>query len=270
VATIQEIKEDFFYLYIIELAFMIALIFNEIYLLDYIFAFRYFLIFLGIFLLEDKFYRAFLISKSKTLKDKFLLVENFKSKAKAHLTVTLVILIVSSSWGIISLLSGFWEYTIEFSSELTYILPWYIGIYVGWLVYLSHLKSQYKKLILRILRKQNIKLKIYHLILVHNSGKLIALVSLKPLGEKEQEKLKNEIIVRREDFHWNDLKVALEEEKSIKLAVVYKGMLTQKLRFKMKNILRKILIAHPAVKNGEVNVDEIYEIERVLQQELLG
>ncbi len=268
-ATIREIKEDFFYLYVIEIAFMIALIFNNVYLRNYIFAFRYFLIFLGVFILEDKVYRALMIAKARSLKDKFLLMEDYKSRGKASLTIALVILIFSSSWGIISFLSGFWENSVKFSAELTYIMPWYIGIYVGWLTYLSYLKGHYRRIILRLLKKGEEKLKIYHLMLIHSGGGIIALISLRPLGEKEREKLKKEIIAHTQDFHWNGMKVAIEEEKGLKLALVYQGKITQRLRVKMKDTLRKILIAHPSVKDGKVDVEEAYDIENTMRRNIL-
>ncbi len=269
-ATIREIKEDFFYLYVVEIAFMIALIFNNVFVNAYLNAFEYFLIFLGIFIGEDKIYKAFLLRKSTNWKEKFLLLEKLKSGAKASLSFFLVLLIFSSSWGIISFLSGFWEYTIQFSALLTYIIPWYIGIYVGWLVYLSYLKGRYKKLIISLLKGREEKLRIYHLLLLHKEGKLLAVISLHPLGEKEREKLKKEIILRKQDFHWNGLKVAIEEEQNLKLALIYKGKITQKLRLKMKDSLRKILLAHPGIREGSLTPEEVYDVESLLKRDILN
>lgn len=73
-ATIEDIKEDFLYAYLVELAFLISIIFNFIYANDWNDVIKYSLIFWGIFITEDKILKSFILSKLKDLKEIFHLI----------------------------------------------------------------------------------------------------------------------------------------------------------------------------------------------------
>ncbi len=268
-ATIKEIREDFFYLYAVELALMLVLIFRYVYFEEYLLTFQYFLIFVGIYILQLQLYRGFEIHKAHTLREKLILLDTMKSKGKAALTLSLIILILSSSWGIVSFLSGYWEETILYSALLTYTLPWYIAIYVGWLVYLTLLKGKYKKIIVEYLRKKTMEGKIKQVMLIHNSGNILAVVSRDSLGNGEKKILKEELMKRSQDFRWRNNRVALESYKNMKLGVVYTGNLSQSVRARIKHVLRTVQVTHPQViKEGKANAWEQVEIEKIIKRNL--
>ncbi len=155
-ATIEELKEDFFYVYIVELAFLISIIFNFIYYGDWNNVIKYSLIFWGVFITEDKILNSFVISKSKDLKEIFYLIRRWKKLAKAALAFYLSILILFSSWGIIAYLSVYMNNIYDISFTIVQIFPFYIAIYAGWLLSLSYIKAKYVKLLLAIVKRRSI------------------------------------------------------------------------------------------------------------------
>jgi len=269
VATIEEIKEDFFYLYVVELALLLAVISNFIYYGQWITTLTYVLLFWAIFISEDKILKAILLSRTKSLKEIFNLLSIWKKLGKAAMAFYLSVLILFSSWGVIAYLSQYVGHADDVIRAVTPILPIYIAIYAAWLVYLSIMKNKYTKLVLSLLQEKSPKFKIHHIFLVHKKGNLIAVVSLKPLGDKERTKIKNEILKRSQDFHWKNMNVAIEREKDLKLALIYTGKIPQTTRAKMKSLLKKLLIVYPSLKEGKVEKHEIEFLEEDIKRDLI-
>lgn len=151
-ATIDEIKEDFLYAYLVELAFLISLIFNFAYLNMWNKIILYSLIFWAIFVFEDKIMNSLILPKIRDLERIFELINKWKRYAKIAITFYLSLLIVLSSWGIIAYISRYVQ--IEAVKIIVEILPFYIAIYVGWLLSLTYIKSRYTKLVLYLLKKK--------------------------------------------------------------------------------------------------------------------
>lgn len=154
-ATIEDIKEDFFYVYIVELAFLISIIFNFIYAEDWNNVIKYSLIFWGIFITEDKILNSLILSKLKDLKEIFHLIRKWKKLAKAALALYLSLLILLSSWGIISYLEIYMDHIKSIAAIVIQIFPFYIAIYAGWLLSLSYIRAKYVKLLIAILKKRS-------------------------------------------------------------------------------------------------------------------
>ena len=154
-ATIEDIKEDFLYAYLVELAFLISIIFNFIYANDWNNVIRYSLIFWGIFITEDKILKSFILSKLKDLKEIFYLIRVWKKIAKAALALYLSLLIILSSWGIIYYLRIYMDHIESIAPIIIQIFPFYIAIYTGWLFSLSYIRAKYVKLVLAILKKHS-------------------------------------------------------------------------------------------------------------------
>ncbi len=268
-ATIEEIKEDFFYIYVVELALLLAVISNFIYYGQWITTLTYVLLFWALFIAEDKILNAIILSKTRSLKEVFNLISSWKRISKGALALYLSLLILFSSWGVIAYLSQYVGHANEVVRTVTPILPLYITIYALWLIYLSWVKAKYTKLVLSLLQERSPKFKIHHIFLVHRKGNLIAIVSLKPLGEREREKIKNEILKRSQDFHWKKMNVAIEKEEDLKLALVYTGKIPQTTRARMKSLLKKLLIVYPSLKEGKIGKNEIEFLEEDIKRDLI-
>ncbi len=268
-ATIEEIKEDFFYLYVVELALLLAIISNFIYYGQWIITLQYVLLFWALFISEDKILNGIILSKTRSLKEVFNLISSWKKTSKAAMAFYLSLLILFSSWGVIAYLSEYVGHANDVIKAVTPILPIYISIYAIWLIYLSWMKGKYTKVVLSLIQEKGTKFKIHHIFLVHRKGNLIAILSLKPLGEKEREKIKNEILRRSQDFHWKKMSVAIEKEKNLKLALIYTGKLPQAMRAKMKSLLRKLLIVYPSLREGKIGEHEIEFLEKDIKRDLI-
>ncbi len=151
-ATIEEIREDFIYVYLVELAFLISLIFNFAYLNLWNEVILYSLIFWAIFMFEDKVMKSLILQKTRDLKRIFELINRWKRYSKIGIAFYLSLMIVLSSWGIIAYISRYVQ--IEAIKIIVEILPYYIAIYVGWLISLTYMKSRYTKLVLYLLKKK--------------------------------------------------------------------------------------------------------------------
>ncbi len=151
-ATIEEIKEDFLYIYIVELAFLISMLFNLAYLKLWSQIVFYSLVFWAIFIFEDKILKSMLLTKTKDLKRVFELIRTWRRQAKMALVFYLSLLIILSSWGIVAYISEFIK--IDVIKIIVEILPFYIAIYAGWLLSLSYIKAKYTKFVLSLLKKK--------------------------------------------------------------------------------------------------------------------
>jgi len=96
--------------------------------------------------------KSLTLQKTRDLKRIFELINRWKRYSKIGIAFYLSLMIVLSSWGIIAYISRYVQ--IEAIKIIVEILPFYIAIYVGWLISLTYIKSRYTKLVLYLLKKR--------------------------------------------------------------------------------------------------------------------
>jgi len=272
VATASEIKEDFWYLFLLELALILGVTGNCIYAGDFESALIYFLIFIGVIISERLVEKALLIGKERNLRVKFEWIYREKHNAKRSAVLLLITLIILSSWGIISYIAKFQRYFRDYARIVTMVLPWYVAIYTIWLIYLIYLKHRYMKFLLSLLSKKKNWGKITRIILMVDAKKIIDLSS-ENLDRKTESIILKEIADGKMDFKLGNYIVMVEIKEPLKLAVVTNGEIKSKqdLRIKMKDALKAIKIAHPKkIEDGNFTESEKEEIKNLLKRYILA
>ncbi len=263
VATVSEIKEDFRYLGIVELAILIAVSANSIYSGDTFSPFLYFLIFLAVILAERHMMVALLIPKHN-IKERFEFITKEKKSAKRAIVFLLSFLILLSSWGIIAYMAKLSMETREYTKILTLMIPWYIAIYGVWFGYLLYLKGKYTKFVLSLLSQKKRKDE-KTVFLFHRDIYLTHLPT-----HHLDEKLKKEISIHNEDFHYGTINVAVEREGDLKMALLAHDI-DARSRAAMRAALRAIKISFPKkFESGNYNEGEIREMENIIRRYLFA
>ncbi len=262
-ATITELREDFLYLGIVELAVLIGVSANAVYLGDFHGAFFYFLLFVGVIILERCIFTALIIPKQKGIREIFEKIMVEKKAAKRKISFLLFLLIILSSWGIVSYITKIYLDSRDYVKILTLVTPWYIAIYGAWLGYLIYMKNRYTKLVIALLSKK--KMKTGKIAFLYHGDKYITMV---PVSAIDDEKLKKEIAIHNEDFRYGNFNILVEKLGNLKLAVMTSGG-DGKLRVNMKGALRAIKISFPKkFEEGNYNDAEVQEIENIIRRYL--
>ncbi len=267
---ISEIREDFAYAAIIEVAILIACVANALYSGEFDTALLYVLVFVGVLVLQGKIERGIIISRERNLKRKFEMILGEKRRSKRIAVSLLVLLILLSSWGIVSYLANFHRETREYAKVITMVVPWYVAIYTGWIIYLSYLKGRYTKLLVSLLEKKRNWKRVRYVLLLHGD-KVIAQLSPEPRGEVERKKLVALAKRHGEDFRLASMNVLVSTLGSLKLVVAVTGDADSDLRVRMMDALKAIKIAYPrGFQTGEFKESDILEVENLLRRYLLA
>ncbi len=263
-----EIKEDFKYAVLVELGILIAAAANVLYSGDFENFFLYVLIFLAVILGEWLAEKGLLISKERNMVVKYQKIIDEKRSAKRAIALLFFILIVLSSWGVLSYLTRIYYNTRDYARALTLMLPWYIATYAVWLGLLIYMKEKHVKLLLALLSKKRNEGKIRYVLLLFGAE---VLVRESFVSDGSEEKLAELLAEHSEDFRYMGMQISVAWVGKLKLGVASTGPLSSKTRLKMKDALRAIKIAYPKkFETGEFNVVERKELEAIIRRYILS
>ncbi len=258
VATLQEIKEDFFYIYAVEISLMIALMFNSFFSEGLNKAVWWFLVFYIFFLAEYKLYQA--LSLRKTMKIVALIkkIDLYKRETKASISFLLILLILLSSGGIVNYFIGPDSILREIISTAVEFIPLYIIIYVCWIGYLIYLKKSIIKFLKKYFSSNKKVFSVKGIFVLKKNEKYI----FYPLSTalKDYDSLWDRLKHRSEDFVWRNMNVKIMKSKYYKIAVIHTGKMPAKYQSKIVDFLNAI---------NSVNPDNKETVKRMIEKYLI-
>jgi len=268
VASTSEIKEDFKYAILVELGVLIAAAANVLYSGDFETLFLYVLIFLAVVLGEHLAEKGLLISKERNIVVKYQKILDEKRRTKRSIAFLLFLLIVLSSWGVLSYLTRIYYNTRNYTRALTLMIPWYIATYAVWFGLLIYMKEKHVQLLLSLLSKNRNEGKIRHVLLMFGAA---VLVRESFVADGTEEKLAEQLAEHSEDFRYMGMQISVACLGKLKLGVASTGQLNSKTKLKMKDALSAIKIAYPKkFENGEFTTVERRELEMIIRRYVLS